>query len=282
MELDTIKCPACGANVHFKLGKSKAICEYCGSTVVSEDYNSRDDAVELADSINNLIESLEDRDICKSKLRSAKIRYNDTVKRYKDLQLNKMREVYKYPAYGALAAVFFFWLIFAGDSWWYLLLAIGAGALVYPLYKYSAAKYESNLKRMRGILQGYKNNIADYQNELDEIDENTDFSIVPERYLNADALRFIADALSNGEAYDLHQAMAQYNAECKRREEHESLKAQLAAQKRQLDQIQANKKSDKKSDDSDIEEMEDTLKAVAATGAALYTGYKIIKAITRL
>lgn len=284
MEYETIKCPSCGANVHFRPGKSKAICEYCGSTVVSDDYNSRGGAIELADEINQLIDAVRDREECKSHLMSAKVRYNDAVRKYKELQSHKTWEIYKYPAISVGIAALFLMSLFAGGGWGCLVPVLLAGALTYPIYQYSVGRYADALRQTRATLREYKNTIADYQEELDEIEESTDFSIVPERYLNVDALQFIANVLGSGEAYDLHQAMAQYNSECKRKEEHDYLHAQLEAQRRQLDEIQANQKTGQKSsddDDDDTKDMEDTIKTVAATGAALYAGYKILREITR-
>lgn len=282
MELNTIKCPACGANVHFRPGKNKTTCEYCGSTVVNEDQYGRDDILELADSINNLASSLEERDDCRNKLWSTKVQYNDAVQRYKDLQSRRLLEIFKYSACSVAVGVLFALIAIGESEWGCLVVTVIAAALVRPLYQYALARYEENLKEMRETLRRYKNTIADYQAELDRINEETDFSIVPERYLDVDALTFISNVLYSGEAYDLHQAMAQYNTECKRREERDALRAQLEAQKRQLDEIQSDQRRGRRSDDADTEQMEDTLKTVAATGAALYTGYKIIKAITRL
>lgn len=283
MEYETIKCPSCGANVHFKPGKSKAICEYCGSTVVSEDYNSRGSAIELADDINNLISALEDRDECKSRLMGAKMRYNDTVRQYKAQQSNKILEVYALAFISACMAFLFLIGIISEGNWGYIVPMFLFGALTYPAYQLGLRRYADTLRQTRATLREYKNNIADYQDELNEIEQNTDFSIVPERYLNVEALQFIANVLSSGEAYDLHQAMAQYNSKCKRREEHEFLHSQLEAQKRLLDEIQASQKTGKRSsdDNGDAQDMEDTIKTVAATGAALYAGYKILREITK-
>lgn len=282
MEYTTIKCPSCGANVQFRPGKSKAICEYCGSTVVSEDYGNRDSALELADSINNLIGALEDRNECKRRLMDIKVRYNDTVKRYKSLQAHRLGEICKYPACSALAAVLFLLVVLSEESLWYLLLTVIAGVLTYPLYQYSVQKYVNALQRLRGTLRDYKNRIADCQNELDEINQKADFSIVPERYLEVEALRFIAGALISGQAYDLYQAIAQYNAESKRREERDFLQTQLSEQRRQLDEIRANQERGRRSAAADdAEDVENAIKAVATTGAALYAGYKILKKITK-
>lgn len=282
MEYQAILCPACGATVHFRPGKHSTICEYCGSTVTSTEHDSRGDALEIADSINALIYPLEERNRCREELRDLKVRYNNNVKSYKRLRTMRIVEIYKYPAYCIALAILFLAGVYV--SLFSLIAMLIAAALTYPLYRYGVHRYEVRVDDLRYTIREDMDSINVYQDELNAIEAETDFSIVPERYLNADALQFLVDVLYSGEAYDLHQAMAQYNTECKRRKERDALQEQLAAQKRQLDEIQANQQAANRKaakDDDDDADIGDAIKTVAVTGAALYTGYKVIRNISR-
>lgn len=270
MEVEAIKCPACNANVHFKPGKHKTICEYCGTTVVFDNYDRRDTALEIADNISNLIGPLKDRIECQQRLQDAKIKYNEVIQSIKDAQKRRAYDVYWLPGMCILFALL---CAMGGVEESPAMLAGVPLCIVaaYISYKFMTSKYESNLRQLKSSAREQRANVDDCQDELDAIDDENDFSIVPERYHEVDALKYIADALYSGKATDLHQAIAQYN------EKENSLMGRLASRTKKYVEAQATKMGAKAdSDGPDI-----GITDVAAVGGAMYAGYKAVKDILK-
>lgn len=282
MKIKAINCPCCGARMDIDPGMATAQCEYCDSTIVTEGYyDSKTRAKAAAARISALVQPLRDRQHYELLLsseqaaRAASRRNLDSASGFAGYAQQMMA-----PLWAVIIAIIGIYIAVSDKDWSFLVLTVICAALAYPLYRLSLRNYHNKLSSLQSEIDSHDAQIDRYKDEIAAINSENDFSIVPESYQDPEALEYIADLMFSGQAYDLEQALALYKAESKRREEKSRLEAQLAAQKRQLDELQqsVNNASRSRSSGTNIR-TPDKIDGVVAAGAALYAGAKILKAL---
>lgn len=291
MKLITFECPYCSAQLQINSELKQAQCNYCGKSFVLENelensfqsgyefeqgrQAAQNDSVEdLAEKVGALIKPLRERKKLLADEKRLKSEINN-LRRREMAASSSFGRIFPYITSGAIVMLGIA-LAITSKSWLILLLSI-VGAGVYYISSYSQRK--SLISQLPEKLEKYDSVCG----QLNAIEENYDFDIIPPDYRRDEPLNFIYRALSNQRVASIRDAINLYEEE-KYREEMKAMQErqieaqnrqakvqerQLELQRQQLEEEKANKPGGL------------TMDGVLTAGSLIATGITIAKALKK-
>ena len=274
MRLKSLQCPKCCAQLEIDSRLKQTKCEYCGTHIwlerdsLSEKSQcTAEEADELADSIKELIPplkrlnelSVQKQKACDELLALRKL--NDKAKAANDIKLPIV----------VGASVLILSVVLSLITGAFLFAFIGGVAGV-GLYLGLQSSYRSRDEEIEAKEQQLKA-ISD---EIIAIGNDYDFSIVPEAYLNEDAMDHFCDSLKKRRAFSLQQAVNIYEADRHNRELLALQREQIELQRKQIEELKGSGNAKVKNNGGDININVDGL---AAAGGLIAAGLAIAKAV---
>ena len=248
MNVKSITCPNCGAQLRVGDNVSRVICEFCGSTVTVEDsrmegfnrelgsMNAREKiAYEKAKEIDELIVPLCDYPRVlqgKNALESQRNRLSGQV-----IFCEKYGRILTYSTCAVASGLGLLVLFFLKTNIVYFIIFGLLSVISFPLFALFILKYWDNVKQglttTNESIVAHAKTMNNYTNVL-----NSHKNIfIPEKYRNQRAMCFIRDQLRSQAAQTIEQAIYQYDA-LVRDEQHLAMQQQqVMLQKQQLDQM---------------------------------------------
>ena len=223
MNIKSITCPNCGAQLNVDENVSRVICEFCGSTVTVEDsrlegfnremgsMDAREKvAYEKAKAIDDLIPPLCDyprvlqgKKVLESQIKSL----SDQV-----TFCEKFGRIVNYLICCFVSAFFLLLLIALNANIVFFILFALLSVISFPILALAILKYWDNVKQ--GV-ETTSNSIVAHAKTLNNfnriLEEHKDI-IIPQNYRYPKALCFIRDHLRSQEAQTVEQAIYQYEA----------------------------------------------------------------------
>lgn len=277
MNIVSYQCPNCSAQLRVDPENENIKCDYCGSTLWLENAFSpamQEKALEkradrLAEKILSLIEPVKRL----KTLNSQRDILCREVPRYKKKSELANSSAGKYIPYAAGIAVLLFFLIMAvmvGSFGCFVFGAI-AGAVCFLCVR-------TNMNQYIVLSERKEKMYAEVCTEIDQIKKENDFSILPFKYQNEDAMPFFADSLKSRRALTLQQAVNLYEDELQKREMKALQQEQIELQKAQIREMKNNKKNGKESKDKGGD-ININIDGLAAAGGLLAAGLTVAKYI---
>ncbi|MBQ8305363.1 MAG: zinc ribbon domain-containing protein [Blautia sp.] len=300
MKMIKMVCPYCGAQLEIGEDRSMCYCSYCGSKIlISDDENNitvrfenakqagyefekgRMEAqeeghsnIELANTIKELIEPLEQRDLLEGRKQSLESSYNK-------LHTEQTKQSKRSKAGPVLTSVLFFFFLAAASSAMrsglFALLAIVLPVLLYKLLKKKNLTEKEDLEKQIRLKEEEINLTRQH---IEELNDSYDFSVVPEEYQYSEAIDFFYRALMTSKAYTMQQAVVLYEDYLKEEEKKLQEEERLRLQKQELEELRSLKESLKK--ENKKKKNSDTLDKALVIGSTLYAGATIIRELKKL
>ena len=248
MNIKSITCPNCGAQLNVDENVSRVVCEFCGSTVTVEDsrlegfnrelgsMNAREKvAYEKAKAIDDLIPPLCDYPRVlqgKNVLENQRKSLSDQV-----AFCEKYGRIVTYLICCTVSAFFLLMLILIRANILFFIFFAVFSILLFPAFAFAILKYWDNVKL--GV-ETTNNSIAAHAKTLNNfnriLDEHRDV-VIPQNYRYPKALCFIRDHLRSQEAQTVEQAIYQYEALLRDEQRLAMQHQQVMMQQQQLDQM---------------------------------------------
>jgi len=255
MEIISLVCPSCGAQLEVNPRLKQGVCNYCGSSFMIDDqktkielddvesigyefergrFNAQNDGAdpELIEAVGALIEP-----VCElSNLYLQEKSQKGDIKTEEDRVSFLTSDAGKYiPAGGVAAVVMFFAFVLisecgAGVLLGGIILAAGLFAAVYFLQPLCVESMEKSIEGKKRRLEDLKKEIKYFESVLEKYDVN----IIPESYRSREAMTFIYNALKNKRAITIQQAVNLLEEEKRLQKEREMQERQLKLQEEQL------------------------------------------------
>ena len=228
MNLTPIRCPTCDAPITLDPGSLEGHCAYCGQHCVLECTPDRA-STKLANQVEELIAPLSELTVLGDAFEALSAQLAQLQERAQERAKRSLKGMAK--AYGVLALVLVWSMANgAGPAFW---LPVGIGVI--PIL---AMIRRVDMAELRKSVTSKKKECAAVKEEIRRLRASYDFEIIPENYLNKDALQFFHRALKNQRATTIQQAIDLYEDVLHKIRVEKLLEEQITLQRQHLAQSQ--------------------------------------------